>query len=441
MMPQTYKYDLYLSYSPQESKWVREWLLPRLEGASLRVFVDFRDARPGAAKITEMERAMLESAKTLLVLTPAYLQGDWNDFQSIMIQYLDPAGRQQRLIPLILKPVDLPLRLNMLVPLDFSEVEEREAQVGRLLGAFGKVVEGSGREEGKGEEERRGRGEEESRRGGEVEKTRERQVLPISDPAIIGAARGAVRDLQGYLQKGRLVLFVGPDLPQEVTGAPKRQTLADRLAQEKGLSPGQSLSAVAQQVMAGGNRFEFTAFLKRQLTGVQPGPFYHALAGFVQTAFVKGTIITTAYHRLLESALESAGVYNLQTVSQDSMIPFLDPDAPTLFKLYGDIQQADLIVTEQDQNALIRGRATERQDMVDEVARLFKRNCVLFLGVDLRDPVMLALFDDVAGGKFQIPAFAVWNGMPESERQSLESNRGVKVVEGDEGAVLEALGG
>ncbi len=198
--------------------------------------------------------------------------------------------------------------------------------------------------------------------------------------------------------------------------------------------------------MAGGNRFEFTAFLKRQLTGVQPGPFYHALAGFVQTAFVKGTIITTAYHRLLESALESAGVYNLQTVSQDSMIPFLDPDAPTLFKLYGDIQQADLIVTEQDQNALIRGRATERQDMVDEVARLFKRNCVLFLGVDLRDPVMLALFDDVAGGKFQIPAFAVWrkgtsDGMAEAERQSLESNRGVKVVEGDEGAVLEALGG
>ena len=63
------------------------------------------------------------------------------------------------------------------------------------------------------------------------------------------------------------------------------------------------------------------------------------------------------------------------------------------------------------------------------MARLFKRNCVLFLGVDLRDPVMLALFDDVAGGKFQVPAFAVWPGMPEAERQALESNRGVKVLE------------
>jgi hypothetical protein len=258
-----------------------------------------------------------------------------------------------------------------------------------------------------------------------------------------------VREVQGYLKRERLVLFVGPDLPQEVTGAPDRQTLANRLAEEKGLPPhlargqgtgGWSLSAVAQQVMANGNRFEFTQFLKRQLTGVQPGPFYRALAGFVQTAFSHGTVITTAYHRLLEAALEGAGMYNLQVVTQDHLLPFLEPNAPVLFKLYGDIQQADLIVTEQDQHALIRGRAHDRQDMVDEVSRLFKRNSVLFLGVDLNDPVILALFDDVAGGKFQVPAFAVWQGMAEAERNAFASNRGVKVLEVDEIGFLNALG-
>lgn len=434
-----FSFDLYLSYSPQEAKWVKEWLLPRLEGTGLRVFVDYRDARPGAAKISEMERAMLESAKTLLVLTPAYLQGDWNDFQSIMVQYLDPAGRQQRLIPLILKEVELPLRLNMLVPLDFTEVEQREAQLERLLGAFGKEL--AARDERVQENETK----KETRNAGDHEVKRAMMPsLPITDPGVAGA----VRDLKGYLQKGRLVLFVGSDLPQELTGAPDRQTLAIRLADEKGLAPtfprgqgtgGWSLSAVAQQVMAGGNRFEFTAFLKRQLTGVQPGPFYHALAGFVQSAFSQGTMITTAYHRLLESALENIGIYTLQTITQDSMLPFLDPNVPTLFKLYGDIQQADLIVTEQDQNALIRGRATERQDMVDEVARLFKRNSVLFLGVDLHDPVMLALFDDVAGGKFQLPAFAVWSGISEAERQALEGNRGIQVLEAAEVFLIGAL--
>jgi len=430
-----FSFDLYLSYSPQETQWAQDWLLPRLEKAGLRVFVDFRDARPGASKIAEIERAVLESSKTLIVLTPAYLKSEWNDFQSILIQHLDPAARQQRLIPLIYSDTELPLRLNMLVPVDFTDPAQRDAQLQRLLGAFGvsvveEIVEGV-------EEEKKGKGEEEKRRGGEKGKRRRQPSLKITDPALAAG----LHDLKNYLAKGRLVLFIGSDLPQELTGAPDRQTLANRLAEEKGLPSGQSLSAVAQQVMAGGNRFEFTQFLKRQLSALQPGPFYHALAGFIKSSDPQpGTIITTAYHRLLESALESAGEYGLQTVTQDSMLPFLEPNAPTLFKLYGDIQQADLIVTEQDQNALIRGRVQDRQDMVDEVSRFFKRNSVLFLGVDLHDPVILALFDDVAGGKFQVPSFAVWTGMPEAERQALEGNRGVKVLEVEPVSLLQALG-
>lgn len=441
-MSETYAYDLYLSFSPEDASWTRDWLLPRLEKAGLRIFVDYRDAQPGAPKINEMERAMLESAKTLLVLTPAYLKGDWNDFQSIMVQYLDPAGRQRRLLPLILKEVVLPLRLNMLVPLDFTDLAERDDQFIRLLGAFGKVM---GEESGGGGE-KKGEGEEEMRRGGEGEEPVARETFgkPLTDPVVMGM----VRDLTGYVQRGKLVLFIGQDLPQALTGAPDRQTLANRLAEEKGLPStlargqgmgGGSLSAVAQQVMSAGNRFEFTQFLKRQLTGVQPGPFYRALATFLTASFAQGTVITTAYHRLLEAALENAGEYGLQVVTQDDMLPFLDTKAMTLFKLYGDIQQANLIVTEQDQNAFIRGRAAERQDIVDEVSRLFKQNSVLFLGVDLHDPVLQALFDDVAGGKFQIPAFAVWTGFSDAERQAFETNRGIRVIPVSELDLLTSL--
>ena len=257
-----------------------------------------------------------------------------------------------------------------------------------------------------------------------------------------------LNDLRNYLTKGRLVLFIGSDLPEELTGAPDRQTLANRLAEEKGLplhyaprqgTEGWRLSAVAQQVMEHGNRYEFTAFLKRQLSAVQPGPFYHALATFVKSSFSQGRIITTAYHRLLELALVAAGEDVLQTITQDSMFPFIEEKAPVLFKLYGDIQQADLIVTEQDQNALVRGRVQERQELLDEVSRLFKRNSILFIGVDFNDPVILALFDDVAGGKFQMPSFAVWTGLPEAEQQSLASNRGVKVLEVEPVSLLQAL--
>lgn len=444
-----FSFDLYLSYCPADARWARTWLLPRLERAGLRVFVDERDARPGASKIAEIERAVLESAKTLIVLSPAYLQSEWNDFQSILIQHLDPAARQQRLIPLILRETELPLRLNMLVPVDFSDPAQREGQLGRLLGALGgrgagelgskgeEELGSKGEEEqgGKGEEEQGSRGEEEQGGRGE-EEPRERPVgLPVDDPAIADG----LRDLRQYLQQGRLVLFIGADLPEEQSGAPDRQALADRLAKEKGLTRGQRLAAIAQQVMASGNRFEFTQFLKQQLTGLQPGPFYHALAALVKSTLPQAVIITTSYHRLLESALESAGEYRLQVVTQDSVIPFLDTNAPVLYKLYGDIQQADLIVTEQDQHALIRGRARDRQELVSEVGRLFKRNSVLFLGVDLRDPVILALFDDVAGKQFQWPSFAVWTGMPEAERSSLESNRGLRLLEARAMDILEAL--
>ena len=429
MPDSNFSFDVYLSFSPQEDQWARAWLLPRLENAGLRVFVDFRDARPGASKITEIERAVLESTKTLIVLTPAYLKSEWNDFQSILIQHLDPAARQQRLIPLIFKETELPLRLNMLVPVDFTESSQREAQLQRLLGAFGvkpaEVIVEVKDTEGEASVEYK-----------KPEVSISKPCIQIDDPAIVSE----LRDIRNFLQKDRLVLFVGADLSETLTGAPDRQTLANRLAEDKGLpllfargqgTGGWSLSAIAQQVMAHGNRFEFTQFLKQQLSGLQPGPFYQALAEFIQSTLPNGTLITTTYHRLLETALEAAGAYNLQMVTQDSSLPFIEANAPVLFKLYGDIQQADLIVTEQDQNALLRGRVQERKDMLDEIARLFKRNSLLFIGVDLHDPVVLALLDDVAGGKFQVPSFAVWSGLSEAEQQSLESNRGIKILDVD----------
>ncbi len=36
-------YDVFISYSPKDQAWVRDWLLPRLEKAGFGVAVDFRD--------------------------------------------------------------------------------------------------------------------------------------------------------------------------------------------------------------------------------------------------------------------------------------------------------------------------------------------------------------------------------------------------------------
>jgi hypothetical protein len=39
--------------------------------------------------------------KTLLILTPDYLESGWGEAENVMVQTLDPASRERRLIPLL----------------------------------------------------------------------------------------------------------------------------------------------------------------------------------------------------------------------------------------------------------------------------------------------------------------------------------------------------
>jgi hypothetical protein len=133
--PDKHDYDAFISYSHRNQEWVRGWLLPQLEETGVRVFIDFRDFEPGAPLLTEMERAVLESRKMLLVLTPDYLASEWAEFENILASTLDPAARRRRVIPLLLKPCELPLRIRTLTYLDFTGSED-EFQFQRLLAAI-----------------------------------------------------------------------------------------------------------------------------------------------------------------------------------------------------------------------------------------------------------------------------------------------------------------
>jgi hypothetical protein len=132
----TIRYDVFLSYSHRDKDWVHNWLLPRLEDADIRVCIDFRDFEPGAPSLTEMERAVLQSRKTLLVLTPDYLASEWTEFENILAQTLDPAARRRRLLPLLLKPCELPLRIRTLTYLDFTKPDRVSLQLDRLIAAI-----------------------------------------------------------------------------------------------------------------------------------------------------------------------------------------------------------------------------------------------------------------------------------------------------------------
>jgi nucleoside phosphorylase len=126
-------YDVYLSYHPADRAWVRNTLLRQLEGAGLRVIVDYRDFAIGVPKLVNMERAVDQSRHTLLVMTPEWVDGEWQTFQGLLAQTGNPSGRQAKLLPLMLRPCTPPSRIAILDYLDLTDEFERGEQIDRLL--------------------------------------------------------------------------------------------------------------------------------------------------------------------------------------------------------------------------------------------------------------------------------------------------------------------
>jgi len=136
-----FEYDVFISYSSHDKEWVRDELLKIIEEAGLRVFIDFRDFKGGAPSIKEMERGVSTCRKTLLVLTPDYIESEWCEIENIMLHRLDPANRNLRLIPLLKTPCQKPLRIGALTHLDFTDDADVELAWQQLLNALGADVE------------------------------------------------------------------------------------------------------------------------------------------------------------------------------------------------------------------------------------------------------------------------------------------------------------
>ena len=128
-----HQYDAFISYSHKDSTWVRGTLLPRLEREGLRACIDYRDFEIGVPSLINMERAVDNSRHTLIVLTPAWVESEWTEFESLLVGTADPAGRRRKLIPLLLRPCDLPARIAILTYADFTQPDNHPSQFSRLV--------------------------------------------------------------------------------------------------------------------------------------------------------------------------------------------------------------------------------------------------------------------------------------------------------------------
>src|SRR5258708_1618400 len=117
------EYDVFVSYAEPNRAWVEGYLLDALHQAGVRYYSEAAFAL-GVPRLLGFERAIQQSQRTVLVLSPAYLADDFTQFPDLLVQSYGLETATWPVIPLILHPVQLPSRLSMLTALDATDAAD-----------------------------------------------------------------------------------------------------------------------------------------------------------------------------------------------------------------------------------------------------------------------------------------------------------------------------
>jgi formylglycine-generating enzyme required for sulfatase activity len=122
---------------------VEGYLLDALERAGARCLTEAA-FELGVPRLLEFERAVQQSRRTLLVLSPAYLAENFAQFTDLLTQHYGLETATWPVIPLILAPdLKLPPRLAMLIALDATDPAGWPAAIERLCAVLRRPVQPS----------------------------------------------------------------------------------------------------------------------------------------------------------------------------------------------------------------------------------------------------------------------------------------------------------
>src|SRR4029079_8357922 len=133
----------FISYCEDDRPWVEGFLLDALEAGELRYHTE-DDFALGVPRLIEFERAIKGSARTLLILSPAYLADTFGQFVDVLVNSYGVETATWPVVPLILQPVTLPARLSQLVALQFAAPERQPHELERLFEQLKRPVPGAG---------------------------------------------------------------------------------------------------------------------------------------------------------------------------------------------------------------------------------------------------------------------------------------------------------
>ncbi|GAB4499720.1 MAG: hypothetical protein OHK0052_15140 [Anaerolineales bacterium] len=129
-------YDVFISYAKEDAPWVEGYLLDAFEQGGIN-YHDEEAFALGVPRLIEFERAIKQSKRTLLILTPAYMADTFTQFVDVLVQSYGLETATWPVIPLVLKAVDLPPRLAQLTALDATVPENWQRCLERLCETLG----------------------------------------------------------------------------------------------------------------------------------------------------------------------------------------------------------------------------------------------------------------------------------------------------------------
>jgi hypothetical protein len=91
--------DFFISYTSTDKQWA-EWIAWQLDVAGYSTVLQAWDFRPGSNFVLDMDKASIEAARTIAVLSPDYLKSNFTQPEWAAAFKKDPKGEQGILLPI-----------------------------------------------------------------------------------------------------------------------------------------------------------------------------------------------------------------------------------------------------------------------------------------------------------------------------------------------------
>ncbi|QBD83452.1 toll/interleukin-1 receptor domain-containing protein [Ktedonosporobacter rubrisoli] len=125
--------DFFISYTQVDRAWA-EWITWQLEAAGYSTILQAWDFRPGSNFVLEMDKATKIAHRTLVLLSPDYINALYTQPEWAEAFRQDPKGEQGTLLPVRIRPCPLEGLLAAIGYIDLVNLPEADTKEKLLKG-------------------------------------------------------------------------------------------------------------------------------------------------------------------------------------------------------------------------------------------------------------------------------------------------------------------